>query len=61
MVKAGLINQPKLGVCEITQSGRETLASGELINNDYLSLFDTFNNFCSVNNSQLSDIAQGVG
>jgi restriction system protein len=61
MVKAGLINQPKRGICEITPRGWEALASGELINNNYLSKFEDFNDFRSANNTQLSDIAQGVG
>ncbi|WP_447077813.1 restriction endonuclease [Shewanella algae] len=45
MVKAGLISQPKRGMCEITQRGLDALASGQLINNDYLAKFDDFNDF----------------
>lgn len=36
LVKAGLIHQPKRGICEITNRGREALATGQLINNDSL-------------------------
>lgn len=57
MVKAGLINQPKRGICEITQRGREALASGQLIDNGYLSKFEDFNDFRSANNSQSNDMA----
>ncbi|WP_412500800.1 restriction endonuclease [Shewanella chilikensis] len=52
MVKAGLISQPKRGMCEITQRGREALASGEVINNDYLARFDDFNDFRSAHTVQ---------
>lgn len=52
MVKAGLISQPKRGMCELTQRGREALASGQLINNDYLARFDDFNDFRSAHIAQ---------
>ncbi|WP_412494902.1 restriction endonuclease [Shewanella algae] len=52
MVKAGLIYQPKRGMCEITQRGRDALATGEVINNDYLARFDDFNDFRSAHTVQ---------
>ena len=52
LVKAGLINQPKRGMCEITQRGRDALATGEVINNDYLARFDDFNDFRSAHTVQ---------
>lgn len=55
LVKAGLIHQPKRGICEITNRGREALASGQLINNDYLSLFYTFNDFRSAHHEQSTE------
>lgn len=55
LVKAGLINQPKRGICEITSAGRESLSSGDIINNDYLSRFEAFNRFLSTSNSELSN------
>ncbi|MEL4274005.1 restriction endonuclease [Shewanella xiamenensis] len=52
LVKAGLIHQPKRGICELTNRGREALASGEVINNDYLARFDDFNDFRSAHTVQ---------
>lgn len=60
MVKAGLINQPKRGICEITQRGCEALASGQLINNDYLARFDDFNDFLNTHHAQQADNTQGI-
>ncbi len=57
MVKAGLISQPKRGMCEITQRGRDALASGQLINNDYLARFDDFNDFRSAHTAQANQPA----
>ncbi|MDR8525457.1 restriction endonuclease [Shewanella fidelis] len=51
MVKAGLIYQPKRGICEITAQGLEALSSEQLINNDYLSRFEAFNRFLSTSNT----------
>ncbi|MCU8045105.1 MULTISPECIES: restriction endonuclease [unclassified Shewanella] len=50
MAKAGLISQPKRGVCQITRRGREALASGKPINNHYLAQFEDFNRFLSTSN-----------
>jgi restriction system protein len=54
MVKAGLIYQPKRGICEITAQGLEALSSEQLINNDYLSRFEAFNRFLSTSNTDSS-------
>lgn len=43
--KAGLIASPKRGVFAITDRGRNALASGEAITNEYLSRFDSFKDF----------------
>lgn len=55
LVKARLINQPKRGICEITPRGREALASNQVINNDYLSQYDAFNDFRSAHNGRPTD------
>lgn len=43
--KAGLIDQPARGVMRITDRGRDALASGKIIDNDYLMQFPEFANF----------------
>lgn len=62
MVKAGLIRQPKRGVCEITERGLAALSSGQLINNEYLAHFDDFNRFLHTSNSksELGDQANNL-
>ncbi len=42
LVKAGLIEQPKRGVCLITERGKAALASGQAIDNHYLAQFGEF-------------------
>lgn len=42
LVKAELIEQPKRGICLITERGRVALASGQTINNQYLAQFGEF-------------------
>ncbi|WP_445402191.1 restriction endonuclease [Zobellella sp. An-6] len=42
LVKAGLIAQPRRGVCLITERGRAALASGQTIDNRYLAQFGEF-------------------
>jgi restriction system protein len=42
LVKAGLIAQPKRGICVITARGKEALASGQPIDNHYLAQFGEF-------------------
>jgi restriction system protein len=45
LVKAGLIEQPKRGICKITDRGQFALKSGQEINNDYLVNFKEFQSF----------------
>ncbi|MGL5288299.1 MAG: restriction endonuclease [Aeromonas sp.] len=47
LVKAGLIEQPKRGLCLITERGRAALISGQAINNHYLGQFNEFMAFTS--------------
>ncbi|ALP42070.1 restriction endonuclease [Aeromonas schubertii] len=42
LVKAGLIEQPKRGLCLITERGKAALASGLTIDNHYLAQFGEF-------------------
>ena len=42
LVKAGLIEQPKRGLCLITERGKAALASGQTIDNHYLAQFGEF-------------------
>ncbi|MCX2499099.1 restriction endonuclease [Plesiomonas shigelloides] len=42
LVKAGLIEQPKRGICHITERGRVALVSGQSIDNHYLAQFNEF-------------------
>ena len=42
LVKAGLVEQPKRGICLITKRGKAALASGQAIDNHYLSQFGEF-------------------
>ncbi|MGU5717862.1 winged helix-turn-helix domain-containing protein [Aeromonas mytilicola] len=42
LVKAGLIEQPKRGLCLITARGKAALASGQAIDNHYLAQFGEF-------------------
>ncbi|HCU66951.1 MAG TPA: restriction endonuclease [Rheinheimera sp.] len=59
LVKAGLIGQPKRAVCEITQRGKDALASGAVIDNKYLAQFEDFNRFISTNIEQTNDVDTG--
>jgi len=45
LVKAGLIEQPKRGVCKITERGLLALGSNNEINNNYLVNFEEFQSF----------------
>ncbi|WP_345889196.1 restriction endonuclease [Shewanella algae] len=60
LVKAGLVKQLRRGVCVITDKGRQALASGQVINNEYLSRFETFNHFLSASNGQSSGESQSA-
>lgn len=42
LVKAGLIEQPKRGICLITERGKVALVSGQPIDNHYLAQFNEF-------------------
>ncbi|NMH65831.1 restriction endonuclease [Shewanella salipaludis] len=42
LVKAGLLEQPSRGMCRITSRGQAALASGQKVNNLYLSQFEEF-------------------
>ncbi len=45
LVKAGLIEQPKRGLCLITERGKAALTSGATIDNRYLAQFKEFKDF----------------
>ncbi|WP_323995226.1 restriction endonuclease [Aeromonas hydrophila] len=45
LVKAGLIEQPKRGICLITERGKAALVSGQSIDNHYLAQFNEFVTF----------------
>ncbi|MNK97590.1 Mrr restriction system protein [compost metagenome] len=45
LVKAGLIEQPRRGICFITERGEAALASGATIDNRYLAQFTEFKDF----------------
>lgn len=51
LVKAGLIAQPKRGICLITERGKAALASGQSIDNQYLAQFKEFMAFTSSENA----------
>ncbi|MGL5037493.1 MAG: winged helix-turn-helix domain-containing protein, partial [Aeromonas sp.] len=48
LVKAGLIEQPKRGICLITERGKAALMSGLAIDNHYLTQFNEFVAFANV-------------
>ena len=50
LVKAGLLEQPKRGVCLITARGLAALASGQTIDNHYLTQFGEFIAFTLASN-----------
>lgn len=50
LVKAGLIEQPKRGICLITARGQAALASGQTIDNHYLAQFGEFIAFTLASN-----------
>ena len=47
--KAGLIESPKRGTYRITRPGKEALASGAQIDNDYLERYESFRSFKNLN------------
>ena len=50
--KAGLITNPKRGVLEIAERGKQALQSGAIINNAYLKQFDSFLAFQNVSTNK---------
>lgn len=54
LVKAGLIEQPKRGVCLLTARGQAALASGQTIDNHYLAQFGEFIAFTLASNDGAS-------
>ncbi|QIZ45504.1 restriction endonuclease [Dickeya zeae] len=50
LVKAGLIEQPKRGVCLLSARGQAALASGQTIDNHYLAQFGEFVAFTQASN-----------
>lgn len=62
LVKAGLLHQPKRGMCQLTPAGAQALASNQEINNSYLKQFSSFDNFLSAhkNTENASDHAKTV-
>ncbi len=55
--KAGLVETPQRGNYRITEEGRKVLASGDVIDLDYLAKYDTFNDFFSSSHENDSDSA----
>lgn len=55
LVKAGLIEQPKRGICLITARGKAALASGQSIDNRYLSQFGEFAAFAASDSAELGE------
>lgn len=52
LVQAGLVKQPKRGVCVITERGKDALASNAEINNQYLKQFPEFIKFQNRSNKE---------
>ena len=61
LVKAGLIEQPKRGTCLITARGKAALASGQTIDNRYLSQFGEFAAFAASDSAELGDPVPSKG
>ncbi|WP_324033379.1 restriction endonuclease [Aeromonas caviae] len=55
LVKAGLIEQPKRGICLLTERGKAALASGQVIDNQYLAQFGEFLAFTSSESAEADD------
>ncbi len=60
LVKAGLIEQPKRGVCLITERGKAALASGQNIDNHYLAQFKEFVTFTLASSESTGKLTQGT-
>ena len=61
LVQAGLVKQPKRAVCKITERGKEALASGEEINNQFLKQFPEFIKFQNRSNKDDSTEPKKAG
>ncbi|MFM5379655.1 restriction endonuclease [Aeromonas dhakensis] len=60
LVKAGLIEQPKRGICLITERGKAALASGHTIDNHYLAQFNEFIAFTKASNEPAGNTQQDL-
>lgn len=60
LVKAGLIEQPKRGLCLITERGKAALASGQIIDNRYLTQFNQFVDFAQISSESAGNEQQAV-
>lgn len=60
LVKAGLIEQPKRGICLITERGKAALASGHTIDNHYLGQFQEFVAFTLASSESTRNTPQAV-
>ncbi|CAB5670976.1 EcoKMrr [Aeromonas hydrophila] len=60
LVKAGLIEQPKRGICLITERGKAALASGQTIDNHYLANFTEFVAFTQASSEIADNVQQAV-
>ncbi|EOD54804.1 Mrr restriction system protein [Aeromonas molluscorum 848] len=60
LVKAGLIAQPKRGICVITARGKAALASGQPIDNRYLSQFGEFVAFTLASSESSTTASEAV-
>ncbi|AVQ88289.1 restriction endonuclease [Plesiomonas shigelloides] len=60
LVKSGLIEQPKRGICLITERGITALASGQIIDNRYLAQFSEFIAFTQASYENTANEQQAV-
>lgn len=60
LVKAGLIEQPKRGLCLITERGKAALASGQTIDNHYLAQFGEFVTFTLASSESTGSLPPAV-
>lgn len=60
LVKAGLIKQPKRGICLITERGKAAWASGQTIDNHYLAQFKEFVTFTLASSESTGKLPQGT-
>ncbi|MHA7001967.1 restriction endonuclease [Aeromonas schubertii] len=61
LVKAGLIEQPKRGLCLITERGKAALASGLTIDNHYLAQFGEFVAFTLASSESSGSLPPATG